>query len=168
MVNGKEQAEALVDACRYPPQGKRSNGPVRIVAYGEVSDYQATANDEILVLPMIETQEALDNLDAILDVPGIDGIYIGPSDLGFSLGFPPKLDREEPEILAIYERLVRESTKRGLFPCVHNSSPAYAARMIQMGFRLVTVGSDLSLMTKGARETVASVRKDMDARVPAE
>ena len=60
---------------------------------------------------MIETQTALDNLDAILDVPGIDGIYIGPSDLGLSLGMAPKLDREEPEILKIYERLLKETVE---------------------------------------------------------
>ena len=65
----------------------------------------ATANDEVLVIPMIETQEAIDNIDAILDVPGISGIYIGPSDLGLSLGLEPKLDREEPQVLKIYEKL---------------------------------------------------------------
>jgi 4-hydroxy-2-oxoheptanedioate aldolase len=137
-----------------------------MVAYGEVSDYQATANDEILVLPMIETQEALDNLDSILDVTGIDGIYIGPSDLGFSLGLPPKLDREEPLILEIYERLIRETTRRGLFPGLHNTSPAYASRMIKMGFRLVTLGNDSVLMSKAAREAVSAVRQDMAALAP--
>ena len=63
----------------YPPKGKRSNGPIRAGAYGEATPYQATANDEVLVIPMIETQEAIDNIDAILDVPGISGIYVGPS-----------------------------------------------------------------------------------------
>ncbi len=86
MVNTAAEARALVSACLYPPTGKRSSGPVRAAAYGEASPYQTFANDEVLVIPMIETQEALDNLDAILDVPGISGIYVGPSDLGFSLG----------------------------------------------------------------------------------
>ena len=89
MVNTRAEAEAFVAACRYPPAGQRSNGPIRAAMYGEAGIYQKTANDEILVIPMIETQEALDNLEAILDVPGIDMIYIGPSDLGFSLGLPP-------------------------------------------------------------------------------
>ena len=61
-------------ACLYPPKGKRSNGPIRAGAYGEASPYQSIANDEVLVIPMIETQEAIDNIDAILDVPGISGI----------------------------------------------------------------------------------------------
>ena len=88
MVNTKQQCEALVSACRYPPMGTRSNGPIRAGAYGSPGEYQKTANDEILVIPMIETREALDNLDAILDVPGIDGVYVGPGDLSFSPGPP--------------------------------------------------------------------------------
>jgi 4-hydroxy-2-oxoheptanedioate aldolase len=71
MVNTKQQCEALVSACRYPPMGTRSNGPIRAGAYGSAGEYQKTANDEVLVIPMIETREALDNLDAILDVRGI-------------------------------------------------------------------------------------------------
>ena len=105
MVNTAAQAQALASACLYPPAGKRSNGPIRAAMYGEASAYQTIANDEILVIPMIETQEAIDNIDGILDVPGISGIYIGPSDLGFSLGLKPMLDREEP-IFPIYEKLV--------------------------------------------------------------
>jgi 4-hydroxy-2-oxoheptanedioate aldolase len=68
MINTKAQAEAFVSACKYPPQGTRSNGPIRVAMYGAASSYQKTANDEILVIPMIETREALDNLEAILDV----------------------------------------------------------------------------------------------------
>ena len=106
MVNTAAEAKALANACLYPPKGKRSNGPIRAAAYGEASPYQTIANDEVLVIPMIETQEAIDNIDAILDVPGISGIYVGPSDLGISLGLKPVLDREEPNILAIYDKLV--------------------------------------------------------------
>src|SRR6201989_2068022 len=76
MVNTAAEAKALADACLYPPQGKRSNGPIRAAMYGGGSSYQATANDEILVIPMIETQQAIDNIDEILTVPGINGIYI--------------------------------------------------------------------------------------------
>ena len=157
MVNTKQQCEALVSACRYPPQGMRSNGPIRAGAYGTAGEYQKTANDEILVIPMIETLEALDNLDAILDVPGINGIYVGPGDLSFSLGLAPKLDREEPQVLQIYERLVRETQKRNLHAGIHCASPVYAARMIHSGFRLVTIANDSGLMAKAARESVAGV-----------
>ena len=74
--------------------------------YGEASTYQSTANAECLALPMIETREAVANLDAILDVPGVAGAYIGPSDLGLLARAGAPLDREEPEMLAIFERVI--------------------------------------------------------------
>jgi 4-hydroxy-2-oxoheptanedioate aldolase len=159
MVNTPAEAKALASACLYPPNGKRSNGPIRAAAYGEASPYQSIANDEVLVIPMIETQEAIDNIDAILDVPGISGIYVGPSDLGFSLGMKPMLDREEPEILLIYERLVEATRRRGQFSGIHNATGAYAVRMIAMGFRLVTLANDSALMARAAREQIAITRK---------
>jgi 4-hydroxy-2-oxoheptanedioate aldolase len=106
MVNTEEQARAFISYCKYPPAGSRSNGPVRAGIYGASTGYQKTANEEILCIPMIETKEAVDNMKAILDVPGVDAVYIGPSDLGFSYGLLPILDREEPQILAIYEQLL--------------------------------------------------------------
>jgi 4-hydroxy-2-oxoheptanedioate aldolase len=159
MVSTREEAQRLADSCLYPPSGKRSNGPIRAAMYGEASNYQKIANDEVLVIPMIETQEAIDNIGAILDVPGISGIYVGPSDLGFSLGMTPALDREEPKILGIYEMLVRETKRRGQFAGLHNGTPGYAARMIDMGFRFVTIANDSGLMARAAREAVAAVRK---------
>jgi 4-hydroxy-2-oxoheptanedioate aldolase len=160
MVNNAAEATALANACLYPPKGRRSNGPIRAAAYGTESPYQTVANDEVLVMPMIETQEALDNIDAILDVPGISGIYIGPSDLGLSLGMKPILDREEPEIFPIYEKLVKATEKRGLFAGIHNATGAYAARMIAMGFRFVTLSNDSGLMARAARSEIAVTRKD--------
>jgi 4-hydroxy-2-oxoheptanedioate aldolase len=159
MVNNAAEAKALANACLYPPKGKRSNGPIRAAAYGVENPYQTIANDEVLVMPMIETQEAIDNIDAILDVPGISGIYIGPSDLGFSLGWKPMLDREEPEIFPIYEKLLQATSKRGLFAGIHNATGAYAARMIAMGFRFVTLFNDSGLMARAARAEIAITRK---------
>jgi 4-hydroxy-2-oxoheptanedioate aldolase len=160
MVNTPAEAKSLAGACLYPPAGKRSNGPIRAAMYGEASMYQTIANDELMIVPMIETQEAIDNIDAILDVPGISGIYIGPSDLGFSLGLKPMLDREEPEIFPIYEKLVKATAKRGQFAGIHNATGAYAARMIGMGFRFVTIANDSGLMARAAREQIAITRKD--------
>jgi len=159
MVNTPQEAKALANACLYPPAGKRSNGPIRAAMYGEASTYQTIANDQVLVMPMIETQEAIDNIDAILDVPGISGIYIGPSDLGFSLGWKPMLEREEPEIFPIYEKLVKATGKRGQFAGIHNATGAYAARMIAMGFRFVTIFNDSGLMARAARAEIAVARK---------
>jgi 4-hydroxy-2-oxoheptanedioate aldolase len=108
---------------------------------------------------MIETREAVANMDAILDVPGIAGVYIGPSDLGYSHGLAPKLDREEPEMLAILDRVVKATTQRGLHPCLHCGTAEYAVRAIGMGFHLVTISSDSSLMFAAAKATVAQVRR---------
>jgi 4-hydroxy-2-oxoheptanedioate aldolase len=159
MVNNAAEAKALADASLYPPQGKRSNGPIRAAMYGEASSYQATANTEILVIAMIETQAGIDNIDEILSVPGISGIYIGPSDMGLSLGMIPILDREEPVILEIYDRLLASCKKHGKFAGLHNGSAAYAARMIQKGFQLTTIANDSGLMARAAREAVTATRK---------
>src|SRR5580692_6312792 len=159
MVNNRAEAQALADACLYPPIGKRSNGPIRAAMYGEASSYQSTANDEILVIPMIETQQAIDNIDEILSVPGINGIYIGPSDMGLSLGLIPILDREEPIILDIYKKLLASCKKHGKFAGIHNGTAAYAARMMQMGFQLCTIANDSGLMARAAREAVTATRK---------
>jgi 4-hydroxy-2-oxoheptanedioate aldolase len=160
MISTPEQAKAFVSYCKYPPEGTRSNGPIRLVQYGVASTYQKTANAEILCLPMIETQEGVANLDAILDVPGISGVYVGPSDLGFSHGLVPRLDREEPEMLAIFERIIAGCERRGLRAGIHCGSAAYAVRAIGMGFRLVTILNDVSLMALAARTAVAQIRKD--------
>src|SRR3989442_10912732 len=92
MINTRAQAEALVAACKYPPRGYRSFGPVRASIYAG-SDYVERANDDIVIMPMIETAEALKNLDAILSTPGGDAIYVGPSDLSLTLGCKPRLDQ---------------------------------------------------------------------------
>ena len=161
MINSVEEAQNFISYCKYPPKGKRSNGPIRAGIYGTVGPgggYQATANDEILCIPMIETQQAIDALPAILDVPGIDAVYIGPSDLGFSMGLPPILDREEPQIMKIYDTILAETGKRGQKAGIHCGSAAYAKRMIEKGFRLVTIGNDSGLMLTAARAAVTATR----------
>lgn len=158
MVNTVQEARNLVQYCKYPPRGTRSNGPIRAGLYGEGGTYQKTANDEILVIPMIETKEAVENIDAILDVPGIDGIYVGPSDLGLSYGMVPILDREEPEIMRIYEKLLEATGKRGIAAGLHNGTAKYAHRMTKMGFKLVTIANEVSLMVQAARAAVKEAR----------
>ncbi len=142
MVNTPQEAKNLVSYAKYPPKGVRSNGPIRAGMYGSAGTYQQTANDEIVLLPMMETKTAVENMEAILDVEGIDGVYIGPSDLGFSYGLVPKLDRDEPEILKIYEKIIKECGKRGLNPGIHCSGAEGAVRAINMGFKLVTLSNE--------------------------
>jgi 4-hydroxy-2-oxoheptanedioate aldolase len=158
LVNTAEQARAFISSCKYPPVGTRSNGPVRAGIYGASTGYQQTANDEVLCIPMIETVEALDNLDAILAVPGIDAVYVGPTDLSFSLGLPPKMDQEEPRLFQAYQRILDATSKRNIPVCVHCMEPAYAKRMIAKGFRLVTVGWDSLYVAAGARAAVEAMR----------
>jgi 4-hydroxy-2-oxoheptanedioate aldolase len=159
MINTKQEAENFVSYCKYPPRGTRSNGPIRAGLYGSSSGYQTTANEETLCIPMIETKTAVKNMTAILDVEGIAGVYVGPSDLGFSYGLVPKLDRDEPEILKIYDKLIKECSKRGISAGIHCSGPAGALRAINMGFKLVTLLNDSGIMATGARAWVTETRK---------
>jgi 4-hydroxy-2-oxoheptanedioate aldolase len=158
MVNTEAEARALVQYCKYPPNGTRSNGPVRAAIYGDASGYQKTANDEIIVMPMIETKAAIGNIEAILDVPGIDAIYIGPSDLSFSYGKEPRLDVDDPEILAIYDKLIAATGKRGQSAGIHCGSAAYAKRAIKMGFKLVTISNEVGIMVNAAKAAIAEAR----------
>ena len=158
MINTREEAQALVSYMRYPPTGKRSNGPIRAGIYGAASGYQATANEEILCLPMIETQQAIDNLDSILGVPGIDAVYIGPSDLAFSRGGTPTLDQETQQAMDTYQLILDSTKKRGLNACIHCGAPAYAVRMLKMGFDMVTISNDSGIMLQAARAAVATVK----------
>jgi len=158
MIQTAADARRLVDACLYPPRGARSFGPIRArLAHG--GDYTvAAANTEILAFAMIETRTAVANLDAILQVPGLGGIYIGPADLALSHGFTPGFDRTETEMLELLEHIRARCAAAGL-PCgLHCSQPAYAARMAARGFALLTIGSDARFIEAGANAAVAEFR----------
>jgi 4-hydroxy-2-oxoheptanedioate aldolase len=166
MINTADEARALVSAMRYPPLGARSHGPIRAGMYGEAGTYYLTANTDVICMPMIETEQAVANIDAILDVPGIDAVYIGPGDLGMSMGLPPAMDREEAVILRHYEKVLKACEKRGLYAGLHNAAPAYAVRMMEMGFRFVVLSSDSGIMLRGARADVQAVREASSVRTP--
>ncbi len=159
MINTREEAENFVSYCKYPPRGSRSNGPVRAGLYGTAGTYQASADAETLCIPMMETRTAMENMEAILDVEGIAGVYVGPSDLAFSYGLKPTLDNTDPGILKVYETLVKACERRGIAPGIHCSGPAGALRAIGMGFRLVTLANDVGIMASGARGWIAETRK---------
>ncbi|RMF92241.1 MAG: 2,4-dihydroxyhept-2-ene-1,7-dioic acid aldolase [Nitrospinota bacterium] len=158
MISTREQAEALVQACKYPPQGYRSYGPVRASLYAG-ADYAEHANEEILVIPMIETAEALKNLDDILSVPGVDAIYVGPSDLSLALGCRPRLDQTDPPVVEAQKKIVEACKRHGVVAGIHNSTAQYALRMIEEGYQLVTLASDSRFLAAKAAEEVAAVRK---------
>lgn len=156
MVNTAAEAAAFVAATRYPPLGLRSNGPVR--AGLRTPNYQAGANADVLAIPMIETASAVANLDAILAVPGIDAVYIGPSDLNLSMGGAPVLDIEDPERIALYRRIAAAAHARGLRAGIHCIAPDYAVRMVELGFDLVTIANDATLILAGARAAISTFR----------
>jgi len=159
MIDSVADAKALVDACLYAPEGARSFGPIRArLAYGD--DYAAKANANILPIAMIETKAALEQLDDILQVPGLGGIYIGPADLSLVHGLPPGFDREELEMLEIIEHILGRAKFFGVPACIHCGSPAYAKRMQKLGFSLVTIGSDARFLEAGANAALGKIRSE--------
>jgi 4-hydroxy-2-oxoheptanedioate aldolase len=157
MVNTRAECEAFVGACRYPPLGYRSIGPLRATLYAG-DDYAAHANDTILTLAMIETRAAVDNLEAILSTPGLDAIYIGPADLSQNFGYAAKLDPTEPEIVDLIDRIVASAKQHGIVAGMHTGSVEYARRMAERGLQFVTIGSDMRLMAAAAQHTTAAFK----------
>ena len=158
MVNTRDEAEALVRACKYPPRGYRSWGPVRASIYAG-ADYGDHANDDIVVMPMIETAEAMKNLDDILSVPGVDGAYVGPSDLSLALGLKPRLDQTDAPVVEAQQKIAEACKRHGVVAGIHNSTATYALKMIAQGYQFVTLASDSRHMAMKAAEEVAVVRK---------
>lgn len=157
MVNSREDAQKLVDWTHYAPRGSRSFGPIRALLYGG-ADYPQHANDTIVTFAMIETAKALDNLDAIMSVEGLDAVYIGPSDLSLSLGCRPVFDDVDPPVQQAMDHILERAKAHGLVAGVHNGDPAVALSRIAKGFQFVTVGSDARLMAAGAQAALARMR----------
>jgi 4-hydroxy-2-oxoheptanedioate aldolase len=152
LINTRADAEAAVAACRYPPEGIRSNGANRAILYAGGGDYVAQANKEIACIPMIETRQAIENLDDILSVPGVDAIYIGPSDLSFALGLPPKMDSDVPLHVETVAKILAACRRHGVIAGIHTGGPPFSARKVEEGFQMVTVTSDGVAMARGVRD----------------
>lgn len=157
MVNTREDAQKLVACTHYAPRGTRSFGPVRALLYGG-ADYAQHANDTIVTFAMIETAQALDNLDDILSVEGLDAIYIGPSDLSLALGCTPTFDDVDPPVAQAIDHILARAKAHGVVAAIHNGSPEAALARIAKGFQFVTVSSDARLMAAGAQQVVAKMR----------
>lgn len=157
MINSRDEAERLVRACRYPPLGSRSFGPIRALLYSG-ADYPKTANGLVIVCAMIETREALNNLDEILSVPGLDAIYIGPADLSNALGCTPTFDQTEKPVVEAIDFILSRAKHHKIVAGIHNGTPEYAQKMIDKGFRFVTIASDARLMAAKAQEVIGKMR----------
>lgn len=157
MVNSRAEAEAAVSYCRYAPTGVRSYGPSRAVLYAG-RDYFQHADETVLCIVMIETAQALENLDEILSVPGVDVAYIGPADLSVSLGFPPASYHEDPRYAGAVQAVLDACRKHGVAPGFHGGNPDNARARIEQGFRFVEVCEDMGALARAAAADVAAVR----------
>ena len=158
-INSKAEAEQAVAACRYPPIGTRGWGPYRGLLYGG-RDYAEHANDEIACIVQIETAGAVERIDEILSVPGIDATLIGPSDLAMSMGLPPRADHPHPDHIAACTAVLESCQQHGVAAGIFTSGPEEAARRGQEGWRFVAMGSDIQFMMQGAVRGLRTVRGD--------
>lgn len=157
MINTRAECEAFVGACRYAPKGYRSVGPTG-ATWAHGADYLKHANNECIAMAMIETKKAMGNLDEIMSVPGLDAIYIGPSDLGLSLGGEPRGDQVDPKIVDAIKKILATAKKHKVRAGIHCATPEYALKMIDWGFQFVTILADTALLANAARSTVAAMR----------
>jgi 4-hydroxy-2-oxoheptanedioate aldolase len=156
LVNSVAEAQAAVRACRYAPDGARSYGPIR-AAYYAGADYAANANREIACIPMIETKQAVDRLDDILAVPGIDAVYVGPADLSLTLGLPPAMDHDDETFHSARREIVEACKRHSLVAGIH-ASAALAPKHIEAGYQMITISSDAGHIGAGAARDLGSLR----------
>jgi len=157
MINTRADCEKFVGACRYAPAGYRSFGPPRGLLYGG-GDYAKHANATIIAMGMIETREAVANLDEIMTVDGLDGIYIGPNDLAISLGFPPNPEPVEPEVREAVETILAAAKRHGVQAGIHCPNGSSARHKIEMGFTFVTLGNDARMLATAAKDDIKTAR----------
>lgn len=157
MINTAEDARRLVQATRYAPLGGRSFGPTRAnLVHG--AGYAKAANASVLVLAMIETREALRNLDGILAVEGIDGVYVGPSDLGLSLGHEPTLEPTSSEVLDAISAILTRTRASGRIAGIHTGSPEMLTRMLAQGFDFASLLTDVRIFVNSLSRSLSDVR----------
>lgn len=159
-VNSKEEAEAAVRACKYPPAGIRGYGPRRAALLDP--EYYSTANEEVLIVIQIETRQALDNLEEILSVPGLDACFIGPMDLSSNMGFgiPPKWN--EKQYQAAFDRVL-DIAKQNNMPAGFYANKDNIKWAVEKGFKLNTVDDADVFLVRGAQIGLAQARQAMDS-----
>ena len=158
MINNKSETKAFVEACKYPPIGLRSYGPIRAsLTLG--NDYFQHANDEVLAIAMIETKEGLENVEEIASVEGLNGFYIGTIDLSISLGLKNLGDLENQTLLSAIKKIIDTANKHGLFVGVH-TKPAEETKLLQnLGVKLLTPLNDSTLLQTHAKESFQQTKK---------
>lgn len=157
MCETPEQAAAAVAACRYPPKGIRSYGPIRSALVRQARD-TATLGDEPMCFVMIESRRGLDNLDAIVATPGLDGIYVGPADLALGLGLEPDLDKPEKEHAEAVAAILQACRRHGRVAGIQCSGGTSGRRYADQGFGFITVAKDSALLQSGTRQELERAR----------
>ena len=157
MINTPQDATNFVGATKYAPVGHRSSGPTRaMMVHGP--EYHNESNDNIISLAMIETVEALDNVEKIAATEGLTGIYIGPSDLSISMGYRPGLDRSEPEMVEAIKRIETACINNNIKVGIHCLSPSYLKDKLSNGYNLATLASDVRIYSAGIAENLKEAK----------
>jgi len=156
MVDTPEQARALVQACRYPPDGIRGMAGARASRWGRYPRYALEANEQVCLLVQAETRLALSNLDAILAVDGIDGVFIGPADLSASMGHVG--DMGHPEVQAAIEDAIARIVRAGKAPGILTADTTLAKHYLDLGALFVAVGLDTSILVRGMASLLAQFK----------
>jgi 4-hydroxy-2-oxoheptanedioate aldolase len=160
MINSVEDARKLVAFTKFPPVGERSWGPARALALTGLSpqEYFKQANDFSLIVAMIETREAIAAVDDILAVPGLDGVFVGPSDLSITLSNGASFNPASAEVDAAFKHVLARAKAAGKFCGAFGISPAKAADLGKQGFQLITVSGDFAIIRDAARAALATAR----------
>lgn len=149
-INTKEEAIKAVQACKYPPDGIRGVGP-RVAAIND-PEYLSTANEEVLVIVQIETAEAVENVDDIFSVKGVDAFFIGPSDLSTSLGVMRQIN--DPKVVSAIIKIVAAGKRAGISSGIFCYGLDDAKKRLEQGFQFIAVGGDLRFLVDGATFTL--------------
>lgn len=163
MVNTKEEAEKLVQFCKYPPVGVRGMGASRAVLFGsgspDFADYYAKANDEVLVIAQIEHYKAVENIEEILSVAGIDIAFVGPGDLSMSMGLPGQMNH--PDVQKSCRKVVEACQRHGVVPGMMTWTGGIKPHL-EMGFRFLLGGIDSAILFSGAKALVAEFQENLN------
>jgi 4-hydroxy-2-oxoheptanedioate aldolase len=156
-VSTRAEAESAVSYTRYPPSGVRGvAGTTRATRFGRVKDYARRAHEEICLLVQVETQAALDNIEAICAVDGVDGVFIGPADLHASLGYAGEI--ANPKVKPLIDDAIRRIRKAGKAPGILTPSEADARHWLECGALFVAVGADVGILARGAEALAAKFK----------
>ena len=159
LVNTKEEAKAAVAAAKYPPEGTRGISVSRAHAYGRCfREYVDAANEDVLVVIQIEHIEAVNNIDDILSVPGIDAIFIGPGDLSGSMGLLGQ--PRHPEVQKVFNKILEGARRYGIPTGLHTLSGEEAKEKIEAGFRFIALSSDSELLCVACDDSLKIARNN--------